>query len=49
MPCPYVDVCTCTKGLEKSYIDVPIAVERKDAKRNMIESIRHRLQRNLSV
>ena len=33
MPCPYVDVCTCTKGLEKSYVDVPMEVERKDAKR----------------
>ena len=42
IPCPYVEVCTYRTGPERSYIYVPIAIDWRDAKRNMFESIRRR-------
>ena len=46
MPCPYVEVCTYTIRLVKSYIYVPIAVKRQDATWDVFESVRRRLQCN---
>ena len=42
IPCPHVEVCTYRTGPERSYIYVPIAIDWRDAKRNMFESIRRR-------
>ena len=46
---PHVEVCTYRTRLERSYIYVTIAVDWRDAKRNMFESIRRRFAMKSSL
>ena len=46
---PYVEVCTYRTRPERSYIYVTIAVDWRDAKRNMFESIRRRFAMKSSL